>query len=185
MTEVITIEQSLYYEEECYKSRWLVDMIINAIDKQAHVVTNTDKLQRRVMVYIGKYISKDEKNINNKSLIKRMVHKKVKETIGRYGVQEALYYEGFSAEDEETPHYEPPDILADVGKIIERRNSFVSLVDTLASGDDKKRMVLTALASGFNESQTADILANVCGGKSSGHRSFIKRFKKQCREALA
>lgn len=185
MTEVITIENSFMYEAECYKYRWLVDLITNVVDKKAHVVTNTDKLQRRVMIHVGKYLLKDPSNINNRMKIQSTIFEKVKESIGRYGIQNTVHYEGLTVENEEASSYEPPDILANVEKIIEQRSSFVSLIDTLAGGDVKKRTVLTALASGYNDSQTADILANVCGGKSSGHRSFIKRFKKQCREALA
>lgn len=184
MTTIINIEHSFEYESECYRHRWLLDLIINTINKQAYTITNTDKLQRRVMVYVGKYLMDDIDNIKNKAHIRRMVCGKIKESIGRYGTQEALYYEEFSSEDEKTSKYEPPDILANVENIVERRNNLEYLIISLAGDDLRARTALTALASGYNDVETASILADVYGGKSTGHRSFIKRFKKECREAL-
>lgn len=191
MGSIVKIEDSLLYESECYNHRWIIDLVEKAIDEVSHIVTNTDKLQRRVMIYVGKYLAEREENAKNKLHIRRMVHGKIKESRGEdnpkrgYRVQDTLLYEGFSKENEEALPYEPPDILANVEVIIEQRDSLDYLIDSLARDDERARTMLTALASGYTEVETANILADVYGGKSTGHRSFIKRFKKKCCDAIS
>ncbi|MEK3836499.1 hypothetical protein [Paenibacillus sp. FSL R7-0128] len=56
----------------------------------------------------------------------------------------------------------------------------------LAAGDPRKLAILNSwLDPYFNDSSTADLLAQIYGGKSESHRKFIGRFRNACQTALA
>jgi len=179
------VDDVFIYEVECYKHRWLLDYIVDAIDKQSHIINDTDKLQRRVMNYVGKYLVVEEGRINNRAHIRRMVHGKIKESSGSYGKQDVMHYEEFNSEEKEAPSYEPSDILANVELIVTRRDNLESIIISLAGDNMKMRTALSALASGYNEVETSNILAHVHGGNATGHRSSIKRFIKKRRAAVS
>lgn len=179
------VNDEFIYEVECYKHRWLLDLIIGAIDRKSHIITNTDKLQQRVMNYVGEYLVKEENGINHKAHLRRMVHEKISESSARFGKQDAVHYEEFNSEEKEAPSYEPPDILANVETIVTRRDSLESTIISLAGDNMKMRTALSALASGYKVVETSNILAHVHGGEASGHRSSIKRFIQKRRAAVS
>lgn len=56
----------------------------------------------------------------------------------------------------------------------------------LAAGDSRKLAILKSwLDPYFNDSTTAILLAQDCGGKAESQRKFIQRFRTECQKALA
>ncbi|MGE7271407.1 hypothetical protein ACQKK5_08105 [Brevibacillus panacihumi] len=83
---------------------------------------------------------------------------------------------------DQTIHETIPDVLADVeGEVITKE-----MVALLAQGDPKKEKVLLEWLSGnTNDSNIAQMLAHLYGGKEDSHRQAIKRFRKHCQTVLA
>lgn len=56
----------------------------------------------------------------------------------------------------------------------------------LAAGDPRKLAILNSwLDPEYNDSKTANLLAQTSGGKAESHRKFIGRFRTECQKALA
>ncbi len=62
---------------------------------------------------------------------------------------------------------------------------FKERVTLLAQGNPKKETILKQWSRGAEDKAISELLAQLYGGKASGHRSFIKRFKTECRNKLA
>jgi hypothetical protein len=62
---------------------------------------------------------------------------------------------------------------------------FKERVTLLAQGDPRRKVILEQWSRGAEDLAISELLAQLFGGKSTGHRSFIKRFKTECRDRLA
>jgi hypothetical protein len=62
---------------------------------------------------------------------------------------------------------------------------FKERVTLLAQGNPKKETILLQWSRGAEDKAISELLAQLFGGKATGHRSFIKRFKTECRDRLA
>ncbi|WP_079516570.1 hypothetical protein [Rossellomorea marisflavi] len=63
---------------------------------------------------------------------------------------------------------------------------FKERVTLLAQGDPRKTLVLEQWSKGVSDNKAiSELLAQLFGGKATGHRSFIKRFRTECREMLS
>lgn len=58
-------------------------------------------------------------------------------------------------------------------------------VTLLAQGNPRKKVILTQWSRGAEDKAISELLAQLFGGNATGHRSFIKRFKTECRTRLA
>ncbi|WP_213528742.1 hypothetical protein [Paenibacillus cisolokensis] len=59
-------------------------------------------------------------------------------------------------------------------------------ITALAGGDPRRLAILNAWTyDGFNDSQTASLLAQRYGGNTESHRKYVARFRTACRAALA
>lgn len=85
--------------------------------------------------------------------------------------------EGDSDEDLGYQFKSTADVEADV--------EFKERVTLLAQGDPRKKVILEQWSTGAEDKAISELLAQLFGGKSTGHRSFIKRFKTECRDRLA
>jgi hypothetical protein len=81
---------------------------------------------------------------------------------------------------------EPEDVLADVEGSVLDKYSIKEKIALLAKGDPKKVTILKAWVNGYdNDSEIAQLLAQLYGGKSESHRQTIKRFRTSCKAALS
>lgn len=62
---------------------------------------------------------------------------------------------------------------------------FTEKIPALASGDQRKELIIEFWREGKSDSDISKLLAQHFGGSSEGHRTFIKRFRTACRKALA
>ena len=62
---------------------------------------------------------------------------------------------------------------------------FRSRVTELAQGDPRRETILLQWSKGSEDLAISELLAQLYGGKATGHRSFIKRFKTECRNMLS
>ncbi|WP_339273804.1 hypothetical protein MKY59_21665 [Paenibacillus sp. FSL W8-0426] len=84
--------------------------------------------------------------------------------------------------DDGYAEYEIVDDLA----IVDRNFLFNERITGLAAGDSRKLAILNTWSEpGFNNSETAKLLAQQCGGNPESHRKFIVRFRSECQKALA
>lgn len=68
---------------------------------------------------------------------------------------------------------------------VEEATLFKETVTLLAQGNEKKLVILSQWSKGAEDKAISELLAKQFGGKATGHRSFIKRFKTECRNRLA
>lgn len=161
---------------ECYKHKWIIDFIGQQIDLLSYQITNTDRLERRLLKYVGKYLLQDEENYKRKNYIRKLVMKKIEESSSHYGGFSKEQIRG-SLDDEKSA------ILYDCySNQIEKRSDIGFWIDTLAGDNPKYRTILLAVSQGYTFTETAEILTLKFGGKVNGNRTLIKRFREDCRK---
>ncbi len=68
---------------------------------------------------------------------------------------------------------------------VESEVAFTERVTELAQGDPRRETILLQWSKGSEDLAISELLAQLYGGKATGHRSFIKRFKTECRNILS
>lgn len=175
----------LDYQLICYQNEWIIKEVYKQAAKISSVVTCTDKVEHRIMQKIGKYLTEDTSRLSNKRYIIRMVQKEVYDAINRNRKEQAAHFADLGYEDDsgDKIEFEPVDVLANVesGLLIKETT------DLLAKGDRRKEFVLNAWLTGFtNDTELSLVLADEFKEtQPSGHRSFIKRFRIECRGMLS
>lgn len=171
------------YEFNSYKEKWIIETIQRAIGKVAHQLTDTTRVERRTLVKVGQYLSLNEGNKRNQRHIGRLIFREVNDALKRNRREHAEHLADLTSNDEEgqAVEYEPVDTLASV-----ETDLMVKETITLLAKDDRRReFVLNAWADGYtDDTEVSHILADVFTGKSTGHLSFIKRFRIECRAEL-
>ena len=173
----------LEYELHSYKEKWVVDTVSRAVETIAHQITDTTKVERRVMIQVGNYISKDVRNKNNRMFIRRIIFREINAALKRNRREYAEHLADLTSSDEEGQaiEYEPADTLASVDSDLIVKET----ITLLAKDDRRKELVLNAWANGYtDDTEISHILADVFTGQATGHLSFIKRFRKTCRTEL-
>lgn len=164
----------IVYLKECYKHRWLLDFVNQQVDNLSYQVTNTEKLENRVFIYIGKYLLKDEENYKNRAFIKRLVMKKITESLTHYGGLGNEQIEG-SIDNEKGAN------LTDCWSSQTEKHLDKTLwIETLGGDNPKHRAIVAAIADGYTFTETAKLLTARFGGKVNGNRTCISRFRDNC-----
>ena len=171
--------------EIIYLDNSVMSFIRGKVDEVSHLLANTARLENRIFKRLNRYYKHQEQSKRSIKRIKQIVHEEISDAFKRQRVERAIRFDeieitnGFG----EPIEYEPKDVLADVeGAAI--NNSLAKKIIGLAS-DDRERFTLNAWQNGYNDLEIAKELALLYGGKIEGHRSFIKRFKADCRLAVA
>lgn len=176
----------LEYQIHCYQKKWVLDAIINAVDKVSCEVTNTYLMEGQVMNYVGRYIAEHDIEAKNKKYITRLIYQKIHRLKTQYRSQHVTHFADLGFEDDsgELVEFDPVDVLAnvDADSIITKETTTL-----LAKDDRRKEFVLNAWLVGFsNDSELSLVLADEFNDtQPSGHRSFIKRFRNDCRTLLS
>src|SRR5690606_27687241 len=91
-----------------------------------------------------------------------------------------------SVNDEgEEEEFEIVDVLADIENQMIEQERVKEKVALLSKGDQRRKMILNAWASGeYNDLELARVLAHSYGGQINTHRIFIRRFRIECQQRL-
>lgn len=164
--------------------------IIQLSDSSRNQISSQQKFEEECFKLIEEVVSKFRPDIGNfrqlavGSLKRRLgrTKKRFKERLERHLVEMIPIAGKISDQDDGYQDYDVEDRLATVDARILLKEKIASL----AGGDSRKLAILNAWTySDISVTQTADLLAQVYGGKPESLRKFVTRFKSQCQTALA
>lgn len=171
-------------QSECYKHPDIIREVFNSTNRVASLISNTARLENDILNDIGIYLLKDPDNYRKRRYIRRIIHSKISVAKRRNRREHAEHLADLTSSNEEgqAVEYEPEDVLANVNS---RNLEFEETITLLAKDDRRREIILNAWADGYtDDTEISHILADVLTGKSTGHLSFIKRFRKECRAGL-
>lgn len=149
-----------------------------------HLITYTDKLEHCIFRQLCNYY----RTSKNKSFrrIKYLVDREIGLAKNRYRLDNSIIFSALIQYDDygEQQEIEPQDVLANVEDAVIEKSSIKEKIAGLAS-DDRERFTLNAWIDGVDDTTIAKALASRYGGKTEGHRTFIKRFRAKCQRKLA
>lgn len=172
------------YELNSFKEKWVIDTVQRAIGTIAHQITDTARVERRVMTRVGRYLSLEDGNKNNRRHMRRLIYREINDALNRNRREYTEYLADLTSNNEEGQaiEYEPQDDLAIVGS---EQLEIKETITLLAKDDRRRKMILTEWMSGnTNDSNISSILADALGGQARSHRIFVQRFRIECRAAL-
>lgn len=172
------------YEIYSYQNEWVMSNLRRAINSISHQITNTNNVERRAIIQVGKYLAKDEKNKNNKKYILRIIYREVNQALQRNRREYAEHLADLATCDDEGQaiEYEPEDVLADINSAELEIKETITL---LAKDDRRRTTILTEWMNGnTNDTDISSILADTLGGQARSHRIFVQRFRIECRTEL-
>lgn len=171
-------------QTECYKQPWLLREIRKAVDAISSRVSNTDRVESRIMNHVGQYLLVNANNIQNKRYIRRLIYQEVHYALHRVRKEQATHLEDLTTSNEEgqAVEYEPVDVLANVAS---GQLELKETITLLAKDDRRRKMILTEWMNGnTNDSDISSILADTLGGQARSHRIFVQRYRIECRTEL-
>lgn len=166
---------------QCYKHEWLLQEVINAVSTVSNVIPQTDRLENRVMHQVGQYLLGDERRLNDRNHIRRLIYREVSEAMKRCRKEPVGYTEDLAStrEDGSRSEYDAVDESATVEQSIELSETLT----LLGRGDERRAAILNAWTAGVtNDAELSRQLSERFGGTSDSQRLFVKRFRKECRE---
>ncbi|HEX3072387.1 MAG TPA: hypothetical protein VHP30_02125, partial [Ignavibacteriales bacterium] len=157
-----------------------------AVNQVFWKLTDLDRLENDILNYVGAYLLQNEANSKNKSFIKKLIYRRASASVKRNQKERIVHFADLGFEDDsgEIVEFDPVDVLANV----DARDVITKETTTLLAKDDRrKEFVLNAWLAGFsNDSELSFVLADEFKDtQPSGHRSFIKRFRNDCRTSLS
>lgn len=161
---------------EVYKNSNVMKIVSEAIESASYTITNIDKAEEKIYNDIASYISGDVKRLSNLRHIRRTVYRTIDDYSKRYSTQN--YVSTTISEDEE------------IEPVAEMRGEYDDIevyetIEELSKGDDRRRFILANWAEGnHNDSELAEYLALLFGGKANSQRQFIMRFRNECKARL-
>jgi len=177
-------KHSLRFLEEAMKYREIVELVAKASERIWHKLPDVTSFEHTCYRNIGEELLKGGvKSVRKmaKYYIRRAEARHIKET--QYQHHESLEalarYDDYSNEG-----FEPVDVLADVEGEALANMSAKEKVTLLAQDDNRQKKILKAWLKGDSDTEISRSLARSLGGNESGHRSYIKRFKKTCQQRL-
>lgn len=180
-------KENLIFIAEAMKHQEVVDIVTTASEKIWYFIPDVTSFEHRCYRNIGKALMEGNvKSIRglSKHLIRRAMAIHVKQT--KYKPPQSLDTLAFRDDEGNDVQYEVIDVLADVEQIVVEKESEIEKVALLAEGDSRKRMILNAWLNGMtNDKELSTILEKEFGGKRSGQRRYIQRFKEKCQQRLA
>jgi len=176
-------ESNLIFIQKAVSSGEVVSLVESASRLMARKVRDVTSFEHTCYVNIGKEMARREvKSIKAMAIhyIKRAEANHVKK--GKY--KHFTYFEDLAKTGSEGQaiEYDPLDVLANINS---RQLELKETITLLAKDDRRREYILNAWAEGYtDDTEISHILADVFTGKSTGHLSFIKLFRKTCRAEL-
>lgn len=146
-------------------------------------LANTEKLENRVIKELERFIEKFPHHSRNYTVLRTRVRNHISSSRKRFKSEDSVVFSGITLnnEDGEEKEFDPVDVLANVESEVTKEMT----VDLLAQADRRKRLILSEWANGNTvDTDISNVLANVLGGKASGHRIYIQRFRTDCKKTL-
>jgi len=165
-----------------YKHKDALEYLRTCVNQVTHLVVNTEKLEARIFKQLADYLSTGKKSF---ARIRHIVNRDVDLALKQFRKEKACTFNRLSSENDfgESLEFEPQDILANVEDAVIEKSSINEKIAGLAS-DDRELFTLNAWIDGKDDVTIAKALASLYGGKSEGHRTFIKRFRTRCQRKL-
>lgn len=169
------------YQVKCYENPRVLNEVRKAIASIEHKITNTASVENRIMNRVGKYLAMKEENKNHLAYIRRLIYGEIAATATRNRKEEAGSLVVREADGLLFSEIEVPDERADATGGIE----LSEILSALADGDERRKFILHEWISGVsNDSEIARDMCDLFGGIEGSNRSFIIRFRNQCRKRL-
>lgn len=166
-----------------YESRRTISYITSCVDKISHIVTNTEKLEARIIKKVAQYY---EKGYRNFTRVRYLVHREIRLALNQFGTQYAETFSNIISHNDvgELLEFEPVDALASVEESVIQKSSVNEKIARLAT-DDRDRITLNGWKDGLTDTQISETLASLFGGKVASHCRYIRRFREKCQRKLA
>lgn len=174
--------------EIVYKHNDALNYLRDCVEQVTHLVTDTEKLEERIFKQLASYLKTGKKSFARiRHIVNREIHLALRQfrkerTIILSAVRVTTFY--IMNDFGESYEFEPQDVLANVEDAVIEKSSIKEKIAGLAS-DDRERFTLNAWIDGVDDTTIAKALASRYGGKTEGHRTFIKRFRAKCQRKLA
>ena len=159
-----------------YGNNAIMKIVETAVKEASNVITNVDNMERSIYNRIIRYVKDDYKRMGNVRYIARLVYEDIAVYKKRGSTQN--YVSTTISDDEE------------IEPVAEVRGEYDDIevyetIEELSKGDDRRRFILANWAEGYhNDSELAEYLALIFGGKANSQRQFIMRFRNECKARL-
>lgn len=163
----------------------LVEKASRRIECKLHDVTS---FEYTCYTNIGDALLTQKEIRSVEALARHIINKAIARHLRKSKYKAPIYLESLSRSDEDgnETHYEIVDVSADVEQDVIDRVLNTEKITLLAQGDMRNMTILNAWINGMtNDRELSFVLADEFGGKSSGQRRYIQRFKNRCREQLS
>lgn len=159
-----------------YSNRRALDYIRMEVDRVAHIITDTEKLEHRIYEQF-------RKKRYNFSQFRRIVDREIKLAKEQFRNERSTIFSQFNVTNDfgESVDYEPKDVLANVGETVVKNIWRIEKIGSLAA-TDRDKFTLSAWMDGYNDSEISMMLAHRFGGKAESHRKSVQRLKRDCRK---
>src|SRR5699024_2261467 len=174
-----------------YELKWVLNVIYEVSDRIRGRLTDQTKYEERAINRVGRYLAIDKRNRYNKQYIIKLIEEVASSVIERNKNEHYDLFTDLAEQDEETYEmieYEPIDEM----KASDYRYSKVEdeviakkTAAMLAQDNRRMKIIKAWLIGNTNTSDISRTLARSLGGNVEGHRKFIQRFEKECRERLS
>lgn len=179
-------KENLIYVAEAMKFPEVIKLVTSASERIWYKVPDVTSFEMTCYRNIGKALMETEvKSIGG--IATRIISRAIAWHIKHRGSEIIPSIESLAAVDDEGSEgpYEIIDELAVVDREMLREETYNENVALLAKDDVRKKIVLKAWISGFNNAtELSGVLANTFGGKAESHRKFIQRFQRECEKHL-
>ena len=184
-------KQADNHELLVYELKWVLNVIYEVSDRIRGRLTDQTKYEERAINRVGRYLAIDKRNRYNKQYIIKLIEEVASSVIDRNKNEHYDLFTDLSEQDEETYEmieYEPLDeMTASDYRYSEVEDEVIAKKTAALLAQDNRRMKIIKawLIGNTNTSDISRTLARSLGGNVEGHRKFIQRFEKECRERLS
>lgn len=172
--------------EVVYRDSRILTYLRKKVDEVSWLVTNIEKLERKIYLQIYKYLSNKGEGRISFARIRYLVDREIGSAKEEHRLQNVIMYSDLAITDDfgESLMYEPPDERTEVYGIVESRESIHSLNGKIAglASDDFEKIVLTAWSHGERDIDIAKDLAARFNRDISYFKLKVARLKKRCKD---
>lgn len=161
---------------ELYSNRRSLDFIREEIDKVSHIITDTEKLEKRIYDQL-------EKARYTFSQLRRIVGREIDLAKKQFRNERTISFSKLAVTNDfgESLDYEPKDVLANVSETVVKNIWQIEKIGSLAA-TDRDKFTLSAWMDGYNDLEISSMLAHRFGGIAESHRKSIQRLRAKCRK---
>lgn len=182
-------QENLIFIEECMKHKQIVGLVESASKSIGYKLRDATSFEHTCFVNIGKELLSGNEVKSITSLASYYINRAAARHVKKSNYQLPTFINdlNFENDDGELKTFDLEDVNAVVEDNVLANASLQKTTALLAKDDRRKEFVLNAWLVGFtNDSELSFVLADEFKDvQASGHRSFIKRFRNDCRTLLS